>query len=201
MYMFLGSEDDEDRVPPIVAMIARGTRVKSSRVAPRKGAVPKIVGLTAEDVRSRGIRRSVFKSDQEPSILALKARIIIIEALGSDFEIVPETSAVGEHESNGTVERAIRAIGNTVRTLATEQSCNVELGSACPALPWLAQHAGTILSRFEVGADGRTPYQRLNGKECKAKLPSFGEQVFYRPLRPSGARLNKLDAKYQEVRS
>ena len=60
------------------------------------------------------------------------------------------------------------------------------------------QHAGAILSRSEVGADGRTPYQRLKGKGCKAKLPSFGEQVFYRLLRPSGARLNKLDAKYQE---
>ena len=197
-YMFLHSEVDEDRAAPLVAMIAHGTRVKSSRVAPRKGAMPRSVDLTAEDIRSWGIRRFVFKSDQEPSILALKARII--EALGSDFEVVPETSAVGGHESNGTVERAIRAIGNTVRTLkiATEQSCNVELDSTCPALQWLVQHAGAILSsRFEVGADGRTPYQRLKGKECKAKIPSFGEQVFYGPLRPSGARL-KLDAKYRE---
>ena len=54
----------------------------------------------------------MFESDQEPSILVPKARSI--EALGSDFGIVPETSAVGEHESNGTVELAIRAIGSTV---------------------------------------------------------------------------------------
>ena len=58
--------------------------------------MPRTVDLTAEDVRSWGIRRFVFKSDQETSVLALKARII--EAPGSEFEIVPETSAVGEHE-------------------------------------------------------------------------------------------------------
>ena len=58
--------------------------------------MPRTVDLTAEDIRSWGIRRFVFKSDQEPSVLALKARII--EAPGSEFEIVPETSAVGEHE-------------------------------------------------------------------------------------------------------
>ena len=49
----------------------------------------------------------MFKSDQEPSILALKARII--EALGSDFGIVPETSDLRWERANGTVERATRA--------------------------------------------------------------------------------------------
>ena len=101
-YMFLGSEQDEERAAPIVAMVAHGTRMKSSRVAPRKGPVPRTVDLTAQDIKSWGIRQFVFKSDQEPSIFALKAKIV--EALGSEFTIVPETSAVGESESNGTVE-------------------------------------------------------------------------------------------------
>ena len=35
-YMFLCSEVDEDRAAPIVAKVAHSTRVKSSRVAPRK---------------------------------------------------------------------------------------------------------------------------------------------------------------------
>ena len=47
--------------------------------------MPRTVDSTAEDIRSWGIRRFVLKSDQEPSILAPKARIII-EALGSDFD-------------------------------------------------------------------------------------------------------------------
>ena len=46
-YMLLRSEVDEDRAAPIVATIVPGTRVKSSRVAPRQGAVPRTVDLTA----------------------------------------------------------------------------------------------------------------------------------------------------------
>ena len=51
-YMFLSFGVDEDRAAPIVAMIAHGTRVTSGRVAPRKGAVPRTVDLTVEDIRS-----------------------------------------------------------------------------------------------------------------------------------------------------
>ena len=124
----------------------------------------------------------------------------IIELLGADIEVVPEASPVGESESNCTTERAIRAIGGSVRTLkvATEQSCNVKIEPESPILLWLIEYASAVLNRHEIGRDGRTPYQRLRGKEFKMKLPCFGESVFYKPIKNPGTRVNKLDPKFQE---
>ena len=70
------------------------------------------------DIKAWGLRRFIFKPDQEPSILALKTKVI--ELLGSEYEVVPEGSAVGESESNGTIERAIRSIGGAIRNLKVD---------------------------------------------------------------------------------
>ena len=124
----------------------------------------------------------------------------VIELLGTEFEVVPEASAVDGHESNGTMERAVQAIGGSVRTLkvATEQSCNISIGAESPALLWMIEYASAVLNRFEVGACGNTPYGRLRGKPFRMKLPSFGESVYSKPLRQSGSKLNKLDPKFRE---
>ena len=34
--------------------------------------------------------------------------------------------------------------------------------------PWIAEHAGFLLTRFEVGRDGKTAYERLKGKSAKS---------------------------------
>eukprot|EP00975_Prorocentrum_lima_P067628 12915989-Prorocentrum_lima.AAC.1 len=65
---------------------------------------------------------------------------------------------VGEHESNGTVNRAIQAITGMVRTLkvATEKAFKMKPAPRSPVLQWLVQFAGFALFRYEVGADGKT---------------------------------------------
>ena len=197
-YMFLGSEDSEERSAPIVAKTMHGTKSKTARVAPKKGAVSKVAELEARDISNWGRKRFIFKTDQEPALIALRDRII--ELLGPEFEIVPEVSAIGESESNGTIERAVRALGGLIRTLkvSAQQSFNCALESGSPVLEWLIQYAGFLLSRFEVGADRKTPHERERGKPYRAKLPTFGEYVFYRPLKATGARLNKLDPRFRE---
>ena len=49
-------------------------------------------------------------------------------------------------------------------------------------MPWLVEHAGNVLTLFEVGSDGRTPYQRLRGRKMKIGMVEFGEIVHYMPL-------------------
>ena len=110
-YMFLGtgtSEPDE-RAAPIIAAVVHGLKLKASKVAPRKGAVQRTAERLVEDIKAWGLKRFVVKSDQEPSIEALKMKVI--EFLGKEFEVVPEASVVDAHESNGTMERAVQAIG------------------------------------------------------------------------------------------
>ena len=52
-----------------------------------------------------GIRRMIFKTDQEPSIVALRERII--EALGTKVEVIPDEGPVDDHQGNGEIENAI----------------------------------------------------------------------------------------------
>ena len=74
-HMVLGAEESEECASPIVAAVVHGLKLKASKVAPRKGAVLRTAERLAADIRAWGIRRFVFKSDQEPSILALKSKV------------------------------------------------------------------------------------------------------------------------------
>ena len=38
---------------------------------------------------------------------------------------------------------------------------------------WIAEQAGFLLTRFEVGRDGKTAYERLKGKSAKVQGLSF----------------------------
>ena len=62
-----------------------------------------------------GIRRVIFKTDQEPAIVALRKRII--EALGTKVEVIEEESPVGDHQANGEIESAIKEYKKQIRVL------------------------------------------------------------------------------------
>lgn len=73
-YMFMGdkqSEGDESGMP-ILVVKDRKTRIIRARVVPNKGrhwyAIKMLVGI----INNLGHKRIIFKSDQEPSIMALK---------------------------------------------------------------------------------------------------------------------------------
>ena len=42
-----------------------------------------------------------------------------------------------------------------------------------PVWPWIAEHGGFLLTRFEVGRDRKTAYERLRGKSAKVQDLSF----------------------------
>ncbi len=48
-----------------------------------------------------------------------------------------------------------------------------------------------LVSRFSVGKDNKTPYERRRGRRCNIPLVRFGEKVYYKELRdtkePRGA--------------
>ena len=54
-------------------------------------------------------------------------------------------------------------------------------------LEWLVQHAGMTYTRFQVGSDGKTAFERLKGKRHKGEFLEFGSSVFHRvPEKPQG---------------
>ena len=182
-----------------MAKCTHGARAKTARVVPSKGGLDEVVKTEARDIRAWGVMRFVYKSDQEPAILDLRNKVI--KELGSEYNIVPETSPVGEHESNGTIERAVQATIGMIRALkvATERAFKIALEPKSPVLQWLVQFAGFALTRYETGADGKTPYERAKGKQFKMSLPIFGEKVYYMKLPTElGRRKNALKSKWEE---
>ena len=57
----------------------------------------------------------IFKTDQEPAIVALRERVI--EALGPKVEVLSEEWPVGDHQTNGEIENAVKELEKQVRIL------------------------------------------------------------------------------------
>ena len=97
----------------------------------------------------------MFKSDQEPATLALKQAVR--ESMPT-VEFVMEESPVEEHQSNGTIEVTVREIQKQARAMksALEERMKCEVPSRYPILAFLVEHAEKLMSRYQVGRDGRT---------------------------------------------
>lgn len=137
-----------------------------------------------------------MKSDQEPAIIALAREAKT--ASGIDI-VIPECSLVGESQSNGTIERAVQSIEGQIRVMkdALEFNYETELDTRHPALTWLIHHAGFLISRFEIGADGRTAYHRWKGKPYRKELVELGETIHYKPAK-EGGKASKLAARWED---
>ena len=132
------------------------------------------------DLDLTGDRRVIFKSDQEPSIVAL----CDVVKNGWHGEIVLEASPKGESKSSGEVERAVQSVPGLARTLKDflEQQSGITLESRSALLAWLVEHYSNLLLLLHKGEphDGHTAYMRLKGKPWRVEMPSFGECVDYR---------------------
>ena len=115
------------------------------------------------------------------------------------IDVSPEESPVGEHQSNGAIESGVRELEKQIRIIkdAVEEKYGMLLESNHPILAWIIEHAGASLTRYAIGKDGRTAWQRAKGKQWKVALPAYGEGVFYMPVR-HGGRLEKLKCKWEE---
>ena len=93
----------------------------------------------------------------------------------------PEESHVGESRSNGLAERAIQSVTSQVRCmkLALEDRIHQTIPSHHPILTWMVEYASMLISKYQPGEDGMTPYQRLHGQPIRERLPEFGETVLW----------------------
>ena len=82
---------------------------------------------------------------------------------------------------NGEVERQIQEIQGQIRTikLNLEANYNTKIKEDHPAIPWLVAHAGSVITRYKIGEDGKTAYQRWKGRKYARAIAEFGECVIY----------------------
>ena len=150
--MGLEKREPGERENLIIVLSERKYKNKFAHVVKSKGAedyhaVAKIV----QEIVNLGYSHFVFKSDQEPAILSFKDAVIrrVTALKGDGVTIVPEVSPVGESQSNGDVESAIKQIQGHFRTLALQLRARYKelIPEDHCILTWLVQRTGYTLNR------------------------------------------------------
>ena len=145
-----------------------------------------------------GHRKVVLKTDGEPAIIAVSNSV---KERCSQVDIIPENSVTGDSASNGEAENANKLVQNQIRTMYDALKARfspLEVPSDHPTLKWLIMFSGSLLTRFMVGSDGKTAFEREKGKRYKRALPEFGERIHFMPLKKSGSKLNKLEPRLKD---
>ncbi len=119
-----------------------------------------------DDLMSMGYEELVVKSDQEPSILALKNAMK--QRCCSYIDIVPEESPRYDSQSNGGTEVGVMLIRGLFRTLKLALESKIEkhtpIGHAL--VPWLIEHTALLLTVKSRGADGLTAWARCAAEKA-----------------------------------
>ena len=93
-------------------------------------------------------------------------------------------------QSNGFVEKAIQEVEGVIRTLMghVEDGTKEKIDRKGAFMTWLIEHAGNLITRYKVGSDGATPYQRVKGKAPSNAVMPIGERVLYMPPKADKVR-------------
>ena len=100
--------------------------------------------------------------------------------------IILENSPVGESQSNGSVERALKEVQHQVRKLKLQLEENIgePLNNESPVWPWLIQYAAQVIHTFKVHKeDNRTSGQRIRADPTVPDIPKFAEHIYFKPAK------------------
>ena len=59
----------------------------------------------------------------------------------------------------------------------------------------MAEYAGYLLNRLEVGKDGKTAYERTKGKAASVLGVEFGEKLLWK--KKAGQKMDKVSTKWE----
>ena len=196
-YCFMGGMFEEGREKiPVIVLYEKCRKSLYAHTAPTKGPDPRVVKQITADLEAMGIKRAVHKTDQEPAIVALWAAI----RAEWDGELVPETSPIGDSDSNGAAESAVQQHEGLTRThnLALQGRLGVEISDDSVVMQWLVEWAANMHRRFNVAADGQTPFQRIRGKTAERPIVEFGERVLAQELRAGDDGRSNTEPRFEE---
>ena len=114
--------------------------------------------------------------------------------------VIPEQSAKGESQSNGRAEEAGKLVREFVRVLKgqMEEEAGITVEGNEAITQWMIRWAAILCSKYLVGKDGRTGFERRRGRTCKVPVVPFGEFLWYRQIRKGKAQENKLESEMKE---
>ena len=133
-------------------------------------------------LRNCGITRLAYMCDQEKPLNAM-IRASMHELGGSaDWKgAILENSAVGESQSNGKAESAVKTFEDHLRVMkaALESRLSARLPSNHPVTKWLIEYTATVLNKYAIQSTGRTAYHDLHGRKVSERIAEFGEVILH----------------------
>ena len=155
-----------------------------AHLLPAKGvdfpSCEKVVKMIGKDLDTLGYHTVVFRSGNEPSIQSL----LRAAKLAWTCDVVQETSAEGDPQSNGAAGSSLNVVQGHVRSirLAVEAASEVEVPSDHDLLTWLVPYAASMHRRFAAGRDDKTAYERNVGRRSVHPLAQIGQRVWWMPF-------------------
>ena len=205
-YFFMSTKDEVAHENPLIVMLDEATGERYARAVGRKGMgqdgeMDWLVKDMAEELRVWGHAGGesghiILKSDGERAIAAVRDAL----AKYHGGKVVVELPPRGESQSNGAIEEAGKTVREYVRVLKeqVEQCANIELEAASALTAWMVRWAAMLYSRYAVGRDGLTPFERRRGRKCRVPVVKFGEKVWYRAIRDHKERRDKLESEWHQ---
>ena len=205
-YFYMSQKDEEAKENPILVVLNEESNEKYARATGIKGVGTEgiqewLIKDICEEFKSWGHAGGVgghiiLKSDTEKSMLAFRQAV-------AEFHggvVVQESPAKGESESNGAVEGAGRIIKDFTRIfkLQIEDKAGISIDSTDPIFQWCIRWAAMVASRYLVGVDGRTGWERRRGRPCRLTTVPFGEKVWYKQIREGKHKKNQLETEEKE---
>lgn len=192
---FLGKENEPGKTIPTMVVKERKSRMLMAAVTPTKNKgdyiSKRIMGFLKEIEVQYG--DLVVKSDQEEAAKAVVEGVGKLKVLDGGGKYIMENSPVGASQSNGVIERGIQSVAGQTRVLldGLQDRWKVEIPIEHPMVSYIVEYAAVLLNKFEVGADGKTSYERCKGKRANTLGIKIGEAVMWRRKRIGGP-LGKL---------
>jgi len=203
-YFFMSREDEKASSNPILVILDEKSGSRYARLVGKKGLggdgemdwlVEDIVTTLKGWGHAGGAAgHLILKSDGEAAILTVKNAVM--QRLGGTC--LPEQPAKGEKAENGRIEEA----GKTIRQLfctflyRMERGVDDKIPLDADIISWIMRWAAICYSRFHVGQDGKTAWERLRRRSCNVPVVPIGETVWYKELGEGGDRTNKAETEW-----
>jgi hypothetical protein len=207
-YHFMSTKDEQNGKNPVLNMKDESTGNRYMRAVGKKG-----VGITdgndmewlikdlSEELKSWGHPGGVngnivMKTDGEPAVVALREAV----ARYHGGVVTPEQPPPGESQAMGAEEESGKTMRGMVKVYKDqlEEKAKMQLEPTSVILLWMIRWAAMAYSRFKIGDDGKTAYERQKGRKCKLEVVPFGEKVFYKKLNQTASAMKSLESTWRE---
>ena len=195
MYLY-----DKIEGPTLVAIDHESGRVWSHALKGKTivGGTGWIQNRLAQDIGNAGHKnvKRMIKSHQEKSMVALQHEVQRLR----DAKAIPVNSPLGESECNGRVENTIGRVQDKTGTLKShiEAETGIELDNLPDLMSWVVGRSGELITRYHIGSDKRTAYERIRGKPCNRPICQIGESMLHLPLDSPKTDDKKCEPKMRE---